>query len=761
MSWNKKIGRRILANGIVQGVGFRPFIFSQASRYHLTGWVRNTTLGVEIEINGAEDDIFTFLANFRSELPPLARIDQLVVTEQEFKPSLTFEIIQSSIDTKSKIIITPDVAICPDCQREMSDPNNRRYRYPFINCTNCGPRFSIIKNMPYDRQNTTMSTFQLCSECQAEYNDPFNRRFHAQPIACPKCGPNVWFEKDGKKCCVDESAIQISRQLLMDGKILAIKGLGGFHLACDATNCDAVEQLRKRKKRSDKPFALMVFDMQTAEKHCRLSRVEAEYLISPQHPILILDRLSHSNICELVAPNQTTVGIMLPYTPLHLLLMEPSDGFPEILVMTSGNLSEEPIAYRDDEALERLGGMADGFLLHNRPIYMRMDDSVIRVVDDHPFHLRRSRGFSPAPFMLPTSKRSILAVGAELKNTFCLSDQDNKIVSHHIGDLENFETYKAFEEGIAHFERLYKITPEILACDLHPDYLSTRYSVERAENENIPLIQIQHHHAHLASCLADNEWRRDEPVIGLCFDGTGLGTDSAIWGGEIIIGGYKEYQRFAHLQYFPLPGGDTCIHKPARTGLALLWSSGLQWDTAQYPLNFHNPDELSAILWQMENRINSPLTSSMGRLFDGVASLLGICQVATYEGQAAIELETIANPDETDFYDFPFQNGLLLYPSLISALIKDLKSGNSKSNISARFHNSIAIACLEICKSIKMKFGINTVAFSGGVWQNSFLTRKTMNYLQASDFSVLVHQKVPANDGGISLGQVMVAANSF
>jgi hydrogenase maturation protein HypF len=754
-------GLRIKVRGIVQGVGFRPFVYTQAIQNRLTGWVRNTSSGVEIEINGSEEGIAAFVSNLRNSPPPLARIDQIDTESCPPDGYTRFEIIASQPKPGEFIPISPDMSICPDCQREMFTPGDRRYRYPFINCTNCGPRFTIIKDIPYDRPKTTMADFRLCPQCRAEYENPLDRRFHAQPVACPECGPHIWFEISGERQAEGEESLQIVRRWLADGKILAVKGLGGFHLACDATNPAAVAKLRERKKRSDKPFALMAFDLDTVQKHCRVSAEEADLLSSRQRPIVLLERRDDSNITAGVAPNQTTLGVMLPYTPLHLLLLEPAPGFPEMLVMTSGNLSEEPIAYRDEDAQARLETLADGFLMHNRPIYMRVDDSVVRQTDFGAAITRRARGYAPDSIGLSEMVPPVLATGAELKNTFCLTRDSYAFLSHHIGDLENYETLRSYEEAIQHFERLFRIKPERIACDLHPDYLASRYAHRRAEDEDLPLVEVQHHHAHLAACLADNGWSSDEPVIGLTYDGTGLGTDGAVWGGEVLLGGYSGYQRVFHLRYMPLPGGDAAVLKPARVALAGLHQAGLDWEPGIAPVDAFCAQERNAIRVQIERGLNAPLTSSMGRLFDGASALLGICQVATYEGQAAIEMEALADRDEQGQYEFDIHADEIDPTPVWRSLLSDIHSGIAVPVAAARFHNSVARASLEACQRVRSQIGANTVALSGGVWQNRLLFEKTYRLLDQKGFKVLIHHQVPTNDGGLSLGQALVAVHQI
>jgi hydrogenase maturation protein HypF len=754
------IGRKYSITGIVQGVGFRPFVYAQAVQNHLTGWVRNTSSGVEIEINGDAQAVQAFSDALRYDPPPLARIDMISDSPCQPNGYTQFEIIASHPRPGEFMPISPDVTLCEDCAAELRNPDDRRYRYPFINCTNCGPRFTIIKDTPYDRPKTTMAGFAMCPNCHSEYEDPLDRRFHAQPTACPVCGPQVWFEANGQVLSRKEDALQTARTWIQEGKILAIKGLGGYHLACDAANPSAVAELRNRKKRSDKPFALMSFDIEHIQRHCQITAEEENILTSRQHPIVILQQLADSSVVEEVAPKQKTLGFMLPYTPLHLLLLEPAPGYPDVLVMTSGNLSEEPIAYIDEDAMQRLSPIADGFLLHDRPIHMRVDDSVVRVFMTGPQILRRARGFAPNPIQLPESLPHILAAGAELKNTFCLSRDKYAFLSHHIGDLENYETLLSFEKGIKHYENLFRITPQAIAVDMHPNYLATRYGNQRASEESLPLIKVQHHHAHLAACLADNGWTSDEPVIGLIYDGTGYGTDGTIWGGEILLGGYADYRRMYHLATTPLAGGDISVRKPARMALAQLWQAGLDWDIDLAPVRALCPQERSLLRAQLENHINTPLTSSMGRLFDAAASLAGIRQEVNYEGQAAIEFEALADPDETRAYPFSIEGNKISTTPLWQAMLTDIQENIPPANISARFHNGIAALSHQLCVAIRADTGYNTVALSGGVWQNQLLLEKTVPLLADNGFNILLHRQVPTNDGGLSLGQLMIAAHA-
>lgn len=760
MSRPEEIGLRIRVRGIVQGVGFRPFVYGLAVNHNLTGWVRNTSAGVEIEINGAPAGVQEFCRRLQNNPPPLARIDEIVTESIAPNGASSFEILDSQPQPGEFIPVSPDMATCPDCRRELFDPSDRRYRYPFINCTNCGPRFTIIQDIPYDRPKTTMASFSMCADCESEYHNPLDRRFHAQPVACPECGPQVWFLAGGKKLAERDEAIQMARRWLREGKILAIKGLGGFHLACDATNPAAVDELRARKKRSDKPFALMAASLPAIERYCRVRPAEKKLLESPQSPIVLLECLPDSGIAPQAAPGQRTLGIMLPYTPLHLLLLEPEPGYPDVLVMTSGNLSEEPIAYRDADAGERLTPLADGFLLHNREIHMRTDDSVVRVIEDAPYLLRRARGYAPDPIQLSESLPPILATGAELKNTFCLTNRDYAFLSHHIGDLENYETLQSFEEGIEHYQRLFRVTPEILACDLHPNYLATRYAQERARRENLPLVQIQHHHAHLAACLADNRWTSNEAVIGLSLDGTGYGNDGAIWGGEVLLGGYRECQRLFHLKYVPLPGGDLAVRRPARMALAHLWAAGRDWEPGLPPVDDLCMEERTALRGQLQHHLNTPATSSMGRLFDAASALMGIRQVATYEGQAAIEMEALVDENERARYTFHLCADEIDPAPVWDELIADYRSGLSPARMAAKFHRGVAAILLEACQVAGRRSGCRVVALSGGVWQNKTLLTTTAALLRQAGFEVLFHRRVPANDGGLALGQALIAARS-
>lgn len=779
-------GLRVHITGIVQGVGFRPFVYNLATHLKLKGWVKNTSAGVEIEVDGEKDILDIFIQKLQNEAPTLSRIDEFSASFRPANGFSSFDIHHSESVDGAFQPISPDVSICPDCLHELFDPSDRRYHYPFINCTNCGPRFTIIKDIPYDRPKTTMAGFPLCPDCEREYTDPTNRRFHAQPVACAVCGPQVTFERlNDQTFKRSDDAINETCNALAKGEIVAIKGLGGFHLACDATNEKAVTELRKRKLRVDKPFALMMPDIETIEQHCFVSEAERELLQSTARPIVLLKKRPESNIVEEVSPKQDWLGVMLPYTPLHYLLFDNGRLTTDLksssvvsrplsaLVMTSGNLSEEPIATDNDEARKRLSKLADAFLMHDRDIHIRCDDSVVRVFDDRPqttddipssvvhrpssiYPLRRSRGYSPFPVKLPFDVPQLLAAGSELKNTFCITNGNYAFLSHHIGDMENYETLRSFEQGVEHFERLFRVKPEVIACDMHPNYLASIYALERAQRENLPTVEVQHHHAHIAACMAEHGL--NEPVIGVSFDGTGYGEDGAIWGGEFLVGDYKSFQRAAHLEYFPLPGGDAAIRKPARTALALLWSLGLEWDERLDSVAEFSAEDLVILNAQLERKINTPLTSSMGRLFDAVAALAGVRQKVNYEGQAAIEFEALADPAEAGIYSFGVESGLVGVRGVVEALVKDAAAGIPIQKISARFHNGLAEGVRETVAKISAETGIQLVVLSGGVWQNITLLGRTLSLLRKDGFEVYIHREVPTNDGGLSLGQAAIAA---
>jgi hydrogenase maturation protein HypF len=760
-------GIRVSVHGIVQGVGFRPFVYGLAKRLGLRGWVRNTSAGVEIEADGPADALQRFVQDLRSQAPDLARIDGIETAWREPDGFVDFEIVASDPIPGAFQPVSPDVAICDDCLRELFDPSDRRYRYPFINCTNCGPRFTIIRDMPYDRPQTTMAAFPMCPDCAAEYADPADRRFHAQPVACPACGPQVWLEpaRPGKNGAGDapaplagDGAIRRARALLAQGKIVALKGLGGFHLACDATNAQAVRELRRRKQRTGKPFAVMMPDLQAVERVCELSPAERELLTSRQRPIVILNVKPGAPIAAEVAPGQHTLGVMLPYTPLHYLLLERAPGFPEALVMTSGNLSEEPIVIDNNQARERLSPLADALLLHNRDILTRCDDSVMRSVHGAPYFLRRSRGYAPDGLKLPFEAPPLLATGVELKTTFCLTRERYAFLSQHIGDLENYDGLRFYEQEVTHFEGLLRVRPQALAHDLHPAIRTTAYAQHRAQEEGLALIPVQHHHAHIAAAMADNALSGDQPVIGVAFDGTGYGDDGAIWGGEFLVADYAGYERALHLSYFPLPGGEAAIRKPARTALGLLWQLGLEWMPELPPVAFLGAQERTTVRAQLERGFNAPLTSSMGRLFDAAASLAGVRQQIDYEAQAAIEFEALADPDEHGAYPFELDGQSINPLPALKALVNDVLAGTSPARVSARFHNGAALLVRDACRALRDARGLRQVALSGGVWQNTLLLERCISLLEQDGFELILHHQVPPNDGGLALGQAAVAA---
>ncbi|HEY93035.1 MAG TPA: carbamoyltransferase HypF [Dehalococcoidia bacterium] len=747
--------------GVVQGVGFRPFVYRLAYKHNLKGLVRNTSGNVEIEVEGEEESCKNFLTDLEVEAPPMTHIERVEATFYPVKGYTEFKICQSLSQEGKYQLVSPDIATCEDCKREIFNPTDRRFYYPFTNCTNCGPRFTIIEDIPYDRPKTTMRKFQMCPECQQEYDDPLDRRFHAQPNACPICGPSLELVNSNGSPIEHSDAIKATSELLKAGEILAIRGLGGFHLACNATGEKAINLLRTRKRRLFKPLAVMMSTLEDIERHCLVSVKERKLLQSPQCPIVLL-RWKHnsSNISPAVAPNLNYLGVMLPYTPLHHLLLRET-GIP--LVMTSGNLSEEPIAKDNDEALIRLSGIADYFLFHNRDIFARYDDSVY-MVEGAPQAIRRARGYAPYPTFLPFKSKEILACGAELKNTFCLTKDEHAFLSQHIGDMENEETLEHFENTIELYKKLFRIEPEIIAYDMHPEYLSTKFALNFGSEQGLNLIPIQHHHAHIVSCLVENEV--EGPVIGVVFDGTGYGTDGTIWGGEFLTADWRSFQRVGHLEYVPLPGGEAAIRKPYRMALGYLYTLlGEDFSLEGLPLSQVEPVELELIKQQLKRGINSPLTSSAGRLFDAVSALAGVREEIDYEAQAAIELEMLA-PNEVDepaLKAYPFSiieyQGMRLVKlgELFNTVVQDVKNQVPIPIISLKFHNTVAQIITKMCKLIATETGIAQVALSGGVFQNRLLLKLATAALDREGFSVLTHHLVPCNDGGISLGQAVIA----
>ena len=750
---------RIKVNGVVQGVGFRPFVYRIAHEHGVAGWVRNTSCNVEIKVEGTGREVDKFIAALKAETPPLARIDDIDVVVCSPHGYNKFEIRESVSAEGESQLVSPDIATCDDCRREIFDANDRRYHYPFTNCTNCGPRFTIIGDIPYDRANTTMCRFRMCKLCQREYDDPLNRRFHAQPNACPECGPRLSLvDRNGKPVACDDS-IAASAKLLRAGKILALRGLGGFQLACDATNAKAIKLLRKRKRRPSKPFAVMFTSIEEIEKHCLVSKKEKELLQSAEAPIVLLKwKCDKSSIASGVAERLNYLGAMLPYTPLHHLLMSDA-GLP--LVMTSGNLSEEPIAKDNDEALRRMGGIADYFLLHDREIYARYDDSVC-IVEREPQVVRRARGYAPYPVKLGFDSMQVLACGAELKNTFCLTKGRHAFVSQHIGDMENAETLEHYENTVELYKRLFRVEPEVVAHDMHPEYLATKYALRVAEASDLRLVSVQHHHAHIVSCMADNGI--NEPVIGVALDGTGYGADGTIWGGEFLVAELGRFDRVGHLEYVPLLGGEAAIKKPYRMALSYIWSLlGNDFPLDGLPLSKLGSSELDLLKQQLKRGLNCPPTSSAGRLFDAVSAIAGVCVEISYEAQAAIELEMVAEGARRSRKLYPFeiveQNSLRVVKlsKLIAAMVKDVRADVPASRISLKFHRTMAQIVREMCSSISKDTGIKVVALSGGVFQNRLLARLVVESLEADGFKVLTHRDVPCNDGCISLGQAVVA----
>ncbi len=740
--------------GVVQGVGFRPHVYNLASRLGLAGFVLNDGAGVVVELEGPPEVVAEFVTQLQAAPPPRARLD--AVEGEEVAPAGEDAfVIKESVPGAAATLISPDLATCGDCLDELLEAADRRYRYPFINCTNCGPRFTIIQGVPYDRPKTTMSSFAMCPACRAEYDDPGNRRFHAQPNACAACGPGLALWDAAGKAIETDDPLGNAKQFLFDGLVVAVKGLGGYHLACDATSAEAVEKLRSRKYREDKPFAVMARDVAVVRRYCDVDDNELALLTSEKRPIVLLRKREPCHLPEAIAPRNRYLGVMLPYAPLHHLLF---DDDVEILVMTSGNRADEPIAYRDDKVVEHLAGIADYYLAHDRAITRRVDDSVTRVFRGREYPIRRSRGYVPLPLELGRAyKTSVLAVGAELKNTFCLTKGSQAFVSHHVGDMENVATLEAFEEGVAHFRDVFDVEPAAVARDLHPDYLASRYALATG----LPEVVVQHHHAHVASVLADAGYYEGK-VIGVAFDGAGLGDDGAVWGGEFLVADVSDYERAAHLRYVPLPGGDAAAREPWR--MALAWLRALHGDDAlKRPLPFLNdiPEgRREMVLEAAAKGVNAPPTSSMGRLFDAVAALAGLRNFMNYEGQAALELEQRAAPDEDGAYEFSHEKGkpsIIDAAPVVEAVVADVQAGVAPGVIAARFHNGVAATVADVAAALRDEYGLETVALGGGCFQNITLLNKLVPTLKGAGFKVLIHERVPTNDGGLSLGQAAVA----
>nr|WP_107907870.1 carbamoyltransferase HypF [Streptomyces chartreusis] len=845
--------RRVLVRGVVQGVGFRPYVYGLATELALVGHVTNTPEGVVAEVEGTVAAVARFCDRLAVQAPPLARVESVDHQELPAAGGEAFTILASRSGGPVRTLVSPDTATCADCLAELADPADRRHRHPFVNCTHCGPRFTIVTGVPYDRANTTMATFPMCPACAREYAAPTDRRFHAQPVACPSCGPRLRLivrgaervagsdggtgraagpdrvaecaagsggvaeraaRSDGGTECAagsdsvaDRTAgsdsvavpsagsdsvtgrasgsdpvtdrpagpdpIAGARVMLARGAILAVKGLGGYHLACDATNAGAVSLLRRRKARGDKPFAVMARAASDVEHLVRLGPEERRLLEGPARPVVLLRRRPDPAYAqgaprpaEAVAPGSPDLGVMLPYTPVHhLLLGLPGDpDGPRLLVMTSGNVSGEPIVTDDDEALERLAHLADGWLTHDRPIHVPCDDSVVRVCDAEPLVLRRSRGYAPLPLTLPLPVRPALATGGDLKNAFCLGEGRQAWLSAHIGDMDDLATQGAFERAVEQLESITGVRPLSLACDRHPGYRSARWADRNAAGRTV--VRVQHHHAHIAAAMAEHGLDGTLPVIGVAFDGTGHGDDGAVWGGEFLLADYAGFTRFGHLAYVPLPGGDTAVRRPYRMALAQLRAAGLDWSgdlpcTAACP-----PDELRLLQRQLERDLNCVPTSSMGRLFDAVSSLAGVCHRAGYEAQAAVELEAAAleaPADDPIAYAFALGGGEPVRADsapVIAAIVRDLREGHTAATVAARFHRGVAGLVHALCRRARERHGLDTVALTGGVFANTLLSSACAAALREDGFTVLRHRLVPPGDGGLALGQLMVAART-
>jgi hydrogenase maturation protein HypF len=742
-------------SGIVQGVGFRPFIYRLAVRSGLAGFVHNSTEGVIVEVEGAPLSIEAFLPRVRQEVPPLAEIYGITSSEIPAKGDGEFRIIQSAATGISDVQISPDIGTCNDCLKELFDPSDRRYKYPFINCTNCGPRLTIINDIPYDRERTSMSVFPFCVQCAQEYEDPANRRFHAEPNACPVCGPGLTLLDDKGKMVPAQNVLAEATKLIKAGSILALKGLGGFHLCVDAVNDEAVKRLRGRKFREEKPLAIMVRDIEQAEAIAYVSSEERVLLLSPSRPIVLLRARQNSPISRLVAPHMNTLGIMLPYTPLHHLLLEADF---TALIMTSANQTDEPICIDNHEAVKRLSGIADAFVVHNRHIVVRCDDSIAMVAGNKPYLLRRSRGYAPRPVLLAEALPDVLALGPHLKATICIVKGDRAYLSPHIGDLETPLARDFLHETIERMQHITQCAPKIVACDMHPRYYSTRVAKTQGASE---IIRVQHHHAHIVSCMAEN--RITGKVIGLAMDGTGYGEDGRIWGGEFLIADEAGYERAGHLRYLPLVGGEAAIKQPWRFGISLLREAfGNEWPHVASRLGIvpegFSCEHLNKI---MEAGMNSPLTSSLGRVFDGVASIIDLKRSVSFEGQAAMELEAVAKPGSSGVLPYKiFQEGetsiLDLIP-LVKSIVEARLAGIEASGLAGVFHATLIVSFAEMAGLLRERTGISRVALSGGCFQNRILLEGCADEFERGGFEVFTHQRIPANDGGVALGQAVIA----
>ncbi len=760
---------RVVVRGVVQGVGFRPYVYGLATGLRLAGHVTNTGDGVLVEVEGAPEAVDRFCTRIASDAPPLAMVEAVEATDLPPTGGSGFTIVPTRTTGSVRTLVSPDTATCADCLAELTDPADRRHRHPFITCTHCGPRFTIVTGLPYDREHTTMAGFPLCPECSREYHDPADRRFHAQPVACPDCGPRLrlavaYGEAPGG------DPVEAARTLLAAGAVLAVKGVGGYHLACDATNADAVAGLRRRKARGDKPFALMAGDVADVEHLVHVGPVERELLTGRVRPIVLMRRRTgvlHAPPVPAgaVAPGSPDLGVMLPYTPVHHLLFA-SESAPRLLVMTSGNLSGEPIVTDDGEALERLAGLADAWLTHDRPIHVPCDDSVVRVCDGEPLVLRRSRGYAPLPVTVPVPVSPALAVGGDLKNVFCLGRGDKAWLSAHIGDMDDLATQRAFDRAERQLESITGVRPALLVTDTHPAYRSGAWARRQARGR--PVVRVQHHHAHVAAVMAEHGLEAGSRVIGVAFDGTGHGDDGAVWGGEFLLAGYDGFRRFAHLAYVPLPGADAAVRRPYRMALAHLHAAGLAPGPDLPCVAACPAGELPLLRRQLERGLNCVPTSSMGRLFDAVSSLAGICQHVGYEAQAAIELEGAAVSagaveDDDPRYGFRLAGvePVTADPApLLAAVADDVRAGVPVGVIAARFHLAVAGLVRAVCGAARAATGLGTVALSGGVFANALLSSACARGLRADGFTVLRHHRIPPNDGGLALGQLVVAART-
>jgi hydrogenase maturation protein HypF len=751
---------RVCVHGVVQGVGFRPFVYTTAAAFGLSGSVRNDSSGAIIEVEGDTDDIAGFMTRLRERPPPLAVIESIETSDIAAVGGTGFQITDTSRSGGGRTLASPDVAMCTECAAEQRDRGNRRYRHAFVNCTNCGPRFTIIASLPYDRASTTMADFAMCADCAHEYTDPADRRFHAQPVCCPNCGPTLRYRDRDGGVTTGEPGLRLARHLLRDGAVLAVKGIGGYHLACDAADQRAVAELRRRKRRGDKPFAVMVPDLTIARAIACVDDASARVLSGPQRPIVLLPRLPGARVADAVAPHNPDLGVMLAYTPLHVLLfgLPGDEPGPPTLVMTSGNLGGEPICFTDDDALDRLCGLADGWLMHDRAILVPCDDSVVRVLDGVELPIRRSRGYAPLPVALPVPVPPTLAVGGDLKNTFAVADGTYAWLGQHIGDMDDLATLSAFGSAERHLEALTGVAPQVLVADAHPLYRSTAWAYRNAAER--PVRTVQHHHAHIAAVMAEHGLDGSRQVLGFAFDGTGYGPDGAVWGGEVLLADYKGYRRLARLKYVPLAGGDVSVLRPYRMALAQLWAAGLPWDADLPPVQACPADERRALRSQLETGQGCAPTSSMGRLFDAVSALAGVRQSVAYEAQAAIELEGLSRGCDCGAIDYVFDVHTTQLPAVIdptpvlAAVVADVRAGVPPGVIGARFHRAVARLIIDLAGGDDS--GAVTVALSGGVFQNALLLQQALRGLRRSGFEVITHRSVPPNDGGIALGQLMV-----